>query len=103
MSPRRIETPAAFRFEMLDPRDLTITSVERAVELKENHPGHDGRIGAAQKKERAANRKNENEQGPSAWRNRILQKLGGDGAGDGPIQIARNQTVLRFATATKKL
>ena len=97
-----VELPAAFAFHEFRARDLAIAAVEDAENLEEDETPEERPVGSMAENKRRDNWNRKDQPGPCVRRSGKTQQQPGDGAGNGTIQIAGNETVLRLAAGPEK-
>src|SRR5438270_3105807 len=97
-----VEPPAALALHEFRARDLAIASVENAEDLEKNESPDKRPIVSVCEHERRHHRDGKNEPGPSVRRGLKSQKQSSDRARNRTIEMARNETVLRFAASAQK-
>src|SRR5438105_4560793 len=97
-----VEPPATLALHEFRARDLAIASIENAEDLEKNESPDKRPIVSLCEHERRHHWDRKNEPGPSVRRGRKSQKQSSDRARNRAIEMARNETVLRFAASAQK-
>src|SRR5205085_11714775 len=98
-----VEPPATLALHEFRTRDLAIASVENAEDLEKNESPDKRPIVSLCEHERRHHWDRKNEPGPSVRRGRKSEEQSSDRARNRTIEMARNETVLRFAASAQKL